>query len=95
MAKTSRKRKSKQDQISEELKLNRNMKPKFYTLKDLYNAFEFALISEGVLKSDKVYDVNNILKIVIKKKYNVELVAKNTEDFNKKKESAKADSFLL
>lgn len=31
-------------------------------------------------------DVNNILKIVIKKKYNVELVAKNTEDFNKKKE---------
>ena len=41
--------------VSEELKLNRNMKPKFYTLKDLYNAFEFALISEGVLKSDKVY----------------------------------------
>ena len=31
-------------------------------------------------------DVNNILKIVIKKKYNVELVVKNTEDFNKKKE---------
>lgn len=49
--------------VSEELKLNRNMKPKFYTLKDLYNAFEFALISEGVLKSDKVYDVNNILKV--------------------------------
>lgn len=35
----------------------------FYTLKDLYNAFEFALISEGILKSDKVYDKNNILKI--------------------------------
>ena len=33
------------------------------TLKDLRNAFEFALISEGVLKSDKVYDVNNILKV--------------------------------
>jgi len=49
--------------VSEELKLNRNMKPKFYTFKDLYNAFEFALISEGVLKSDKVYDVNNILKV--------------------------------
>ena len=31
-------------------------------------------------------DVNNILKIVIKKKYNVELVVKNTENFNKKKE---------
>ena len=31
-------------------------------------------------------DVNNILKIFIKKKYNVELVVKNTENFNKKKE---------
>ncbi len=35
----------------------------FYTLKDLYNAFEFALISEGILKSDKVYDKNNVLKV--------------------------------
>ena len=34
-----------------------------YKLKDLYNAFEFALISEGVLKSDKIYDLNNILKV--------------------------------
>ena len=39
------------------------MKPRRFDLKDLYNAFEFALISEGVLKSDKVYDVNNILKV--------------------------------
>ena len=46
-----------------ELKLENNMKPQKYTLKDLYNAFEFALISEGVLKSDKVYDMNNILKV--------------------------------
>ena len=49
--------------INEDLKLNKSMKPKKYTLKDLYDAFEFALISEGVLKSDKVYDVNNILKV--------------------------------
>ena len=49
--------------INEELKLNRNMKPKKYNLRDLYDAFEFALISEGILKSDKVYDVNNILKV--------------------------------
>ncbi len=49
--------------INEELSLDRNMKPRFYHLKDLYNAFEFALLSEGVLKSDKVYDVNNILKV--------------------------------
>ena len=52
-----------EDFIDEELKLNRGMKPKKYTLKDLYDAFEFALISEGILKSDKVYDVNNILKV--------------------------------
>ena len=49
--------------INEELTLNKSMKPKKYTLKDLYDAFEFALISEGVLKSDKVYDMNNILKV--------------------------------
>ena len=34
-----------------------------YTLKDLSDAFDFALISEGVLKSDKVYDEANILKV--------------------------------
>lgn len=33
-----------------------------YTLDDLYYALEFALISEGVLNSDKSYDKNNILK---------------------------------
>lgn len=35
----------------------------YYSLQDLYNAFEFALISEGVLKSDKVFDTANILKV--------------------------------
>ena len=49
--------------INEDLKLSRDMVPKRYNLKDLYNAFEFALISEGVLKSDKIYDLNNILKV--------------------------------
>ena len=34
-----------------------------YTLNDLKDAFDFALISEGVLKSDKVYDETNILKV--------------------------------
>ena len=34
-----------------------------YTLKDLYNAFEFALISEGILSSDKVFDDYNVLKV--------------------------------
>ena len=34
-----------------------------YTLNDLKDAFDFALISEGILKSDKVYDYANILKV--------------------------------
>ena len=49
--------------INKDFELNNTMKPRRFDLKDLYNAFEFALISEGVLKSDKVYDVNNILKV--------------------------------
>ncbi len=49
--------------IDEDLHLNSNMKAKKYSLRDLYNAFEFALISEGVLKSDRVYDENNVLKV--------------------------------
>lgn len=49
--------------IDNDLKLSKDMVPKQYNLKDLYYAFEFALISEGVLKSDKVYDLNNILKV--------------------------------
>lgn len=34
-----------------------------YTLDQLKEAFDFALISEGILKSDKVYDYANILKV--------------------------------
>ena len=34
-----------------------------YTLEDLNAAFDFALISEGVLKSNKVYDDNHVLKV--------------------------------
>ena len=34
-----------------------------YTLDDLNHAFDFALISEGILKSNKVYDDNHILKV--------------------------------
>lgn len=34
-----------------------------YTLNDLKDAFDFALISEGALKSDKIYDDANILKV--------------------------------
>ena len=34
-----------------------------YTIEDLVKAFDFALISEGVLKSDKIYDEFNALKV--------------------------------
>jgi len=34
-----------------------------YTLEDLRDAFDFALISEGVLTSDKVYDDFHVLKV--------------------------------
>lgn len=34
-----------------------------YTLKDLKDALDFALISEGILKSEKIYDEYNVLKV--------------------------------
>ena len=34
-----------------------------YSLKDLEKAMQFALISEGILKSDKVYDYANVLAV--------------------------------
>ncbi|NLA33889.1 MAG: ATP-binding protein [Tenericutes bacterium] len=34
-----------------------------YSLRDLENAMEFALVSEGILKSDKVFDYANILLV--------------------------------
>ena len=34
-----------------------------YTLEHLNQAFDFALISEGILKSNKVYDDNHMLKV--------------------------------
>ena len=40
--------------------------PTFYTLEDLENAIDFALISEGVLKSEKIYDKNSLLKVRIR-----------------------------
>lgn len=44
-----------------------------YTLENLREAFDFALISEGILKSDKIYDKANALKVrldsIIKSEY--------------------------
>ena len=41
-----------------------------YNLKNLVDAFDFALISEGALKSDRVYDNANVLKVRLHSLYN-------------------------
>src|SRR5574344_634001 len=43
-----------------------------YDLDDLYYAFEFALISEGILKSEKIYDESNQLKVRLQQIINSE-----------------------
>lgn len=40
-----------------------NAKIMYYTVEDFYVALEFALISEGILSSDKVFDYANVLKV--------------------------------
>ena len=47
------------DEITEE-ELNANP---FYTLNDLEQAMDFALISEGILKSNKVFDTANVMSV--------------------------------
>ena len=49
--------------LNENLELNLPNDKFMYTLNDLKNAFDFALISEGTLKSEKIYDEYNSLKI--------------------------------
>ncbi len=43
-----------------------------YSLEDLYSALEFALISEGVLSSNKAFDLANVLKVRLKAVINSE-----------------------
>ncbi len=49
--------------ISEEADKEEIIDESFYTLTDLEKALEFALISEGVLKSNRVFDYANILSV--------------------------------
>lgn len=49
--------------IDDSLTLEASSQVNYYTLKDLEQAMEFALISEGMLKSDKVYDLANVLLV--------------------------------
>ena len=48
---------------NDEISIQKKLIP--YTLEDLENAIDFALISEGILKSEKIYDRNNLLKVRI------------------------------
>ena len=49
--------------LSDDLELNYPDGSFKYTLKDLQDAFDFALISEGTLNSSKIYDEANVLKV--------------------------------
>jgi len=49
--------------IVQNIELPDNHHNTYYTLKDLESALDFALISEGILKSDKVYDYANVLLV--------------------------------
>ncbi|MBQ2639419.1 MAG: ATP-binding protein [Bacilli bacterium] len=50
--------------VSEEIEeIDPNSLTKFYTLSDLENAMDFALISEGILKSEKVFDYANVISV--------------------------------
>lgn len=49
--------------IDDSLTLEKKEDYTFYTINDLEQAMDFALISEGVLKSDKVYDMANVLMV--------------------------------
>lgn len=49
--------------IDNSLTLEKQEEYTFYNLSDLENAMDFALISEGILKSDKVFDMANVLMV--------------------------------
>jgi len=49
--------------IIEGVEIPDNKGDTYYTLRDLEMALDFALISEGILKSDKVYDYANVLSV--------------------------------
>jgi len=49
--------------IEDQLEISEAELNKFYTLQDLELAMEFALISEGILKSDKVFDTANVMSV--------------------------------
>ena len=49
--------------IEESIEIPKEELNLFYTLNDLEMAMDFALISEGILKSDKVFDTANVMSV--------------------------------
>lgn len=49
--------------IENEIEIPEEELNRFYSLSDLEMAMDFALISEGILKSDKVYDTANVISV--------------------------------
>ena len=49
--------------LEEIIELNQSDLNPFYSLNDLELAMDFALISEGILKSDRVFDNNNVMSV--------------------------------
>lgn len=49
--------------IETQIEIDKNELNPYYTLTDLELAMEFALISEGILKSDKVFDTANVMSV--------------------------------
>lgn len=49
--------------IEDEIEIDKSEMNPYYTLTDLEQAMDFALISEGILKSDKVFDTANVISV--------------------------------
>ena len=49
--------------LENEIEIKEEEKNKYYSLKDLELALEFALINEGILSSEKVFDYANIISV--------------------------------
>ena len=49
--------------LEDNLEIREEELNKFYTLNDLELAMDFALVSEGILKSNKVFDIANIMSV--------------------------------
>ncbi len=52
--------------LTNDIELNASNGKLYYTLENLYDALELAFISEGILKSDAVYEKVNVLRVRLK-----------------------------